>query len=188
MRLVDALCLIAAPERFVARATDHAITVEFERNRQLLEQFPDKKLPARSERPVPGQARSEQRSFEHRHHAHRYRSRRSCWCRSREGFWPAVQARPVFASGCWRLHCSRSHTIRGRKKDRNLLATEPVGGSQRIPLQVALCDWDVLVCRVGGVGCDITFQSTRTHSSRLRLRRLCWWSGHFYVMPLPKAL
>ena len=46
MRLVDALCLIAAPERFVARATDHAITVEFERNRQLLEQFPDKKLPA----------------------------------------------------------------------------------------------------------------------------------------------
>jgi hypothetical protein len=45
MRLVDALCLLAAPERFVARATEHAIAVEFERNRQLREQFPDKNLP-----------------------------------------------------------------------------------------------------------------------------------------------
>jgi hypothetical protein len=27
----------------------------------------------------------------------------------------------------------------------------------------------------------ITCQSTRTHNSRRRLRRLCWWSGHFYV-------
>src|SRR5438105_12303218 len=27
----------------------------------------------------------------------------------------------------------------------------------------------------------LTCQSTRTHNSRRRLRRLCWWSGHFYV-------
>src|SRR5437868_6120420 len=30
---------------------------------------------------------------------------------------------------------------------------------------------------------SITCQSTRTHNSRRRLRRKCWWSGHFYVMP-----
>jgi hypothetical protein len=29
----------------------------------------------------------------------------------------------------------------------------------------------------------ITNQSTRTHNSRTRLRRTCWWSGHFYVRP-----
>ncbi len=29
---------------------------------------------------------------------------------------------------------------------------------------------------------DITRQSTRTHNSRRRLRRKCWWSGHFYVI------
>lgn len=28
----------------------------------------------------------------------------------------------------------------------------------------------------------ITCQSTRVHNSRLRLRRSCSWSGHFYVM------
>jgi len=28
----------------------------------------------------------------------------------------------------------------------------------------------------------LTCQSTRTHNSRRRLRRECWWSGHFYVM------
>jgi len=28
----------------------------------------------------------------------------------------------------------------------------------------------------------ITCQSTRTHNSRRRLRRLCWWSGHFHVI------
>jgi hypothetical protein len=27
----------------------------------------------------------------------------------------------------------------------------------------------------------LTCQSTRTHNSRRRLRRECWWSGHFYV-------
>ncbi len=30
----------------------------------------------------------------------------------------------------------------------------------------------------------LTSQSTRTHNSRWRLRRLCWWSGHLRVMPL----
>ena len=30
--------------------------------------------------------------------------------------------------------------------------------------------------------CPITCQSTRTHNSRRRLRRWCWWSGHFYVV------
>src|SRR5437016_4385013 len=29
----------------------------------------------------------------------------------------------------------------------------------------------------------LTCQSTRTHNSRRRLRRSCWWSGHFYVRP-----
>ena len=28
----------------------------------------------------------------------------------------------------------------------------------------------------------ITCQSTRTHNCRKRLRRMCWWSGHFYVV------
>ena len=32
----------------------------------------------------------------------------------------------------------------------------------------------------------LTCQSTRTHNSRRRLRRKCWWSGHFYVMPLSR--
>lgn len=59
MRLVDALCLLAAPERFVARATDHAIAVEFERNRQLLEQFPDKNLPARRRSEFEAKVRSQ---------------------------------------------------------------------------------------------------------------------------------
>jgi hypothetical protein len=27
----------------------------------------------------------------------------------------------------------------------------------------------------------LTYQSTRTHNSGLRLRRKCWWSGHLYV-------
>ena len=37
--------------------------------------------------------------------------------------------------------------------------------------------------RQSGSGkCQITCQSTRTHNSRRRHRRLCWWSGHFYVM------
>ena len=30
--------------------------------------------------------------------------------------------------------------------------------------------------------CALTCQSTRTHNSRRRLRRKCWWSGHFYVI------
>src|SRR5438105_11558231 len=29
----------------------------------------------------------------------------------------------------------------------------------------------------------LTCQSTRTHNSRRRLRRKCWWAGHLYVMP-----
>jgi hypothetical protein len=33
------------------------------------------------------------------------------------------------------------------------------------------------------VACSLTCQSTRTHNSRRRLRRWCWWSGHFHVMP-----
>lgn len=36
--------------------------------------------------------------------------------------------------------------------------------------------------------CRITCQSTRTHNSSLRLRRSCWWSGHFYVKPQMKSI
>ena len=32
-----------------------------------------------------------------------------------------------------------------------------------------------------------TCQSTRTHNSRRRLRRSCWWSGHLYVMSHARA-
>lgn len=32
-------------------------------------------------------------------------------------------------------------------------------------------------------GAVLTDQSARTHNSRLRLRRSCWWSGHSYVVP-----
>lgn len=46
MRLADALLVLITPERFVARATDYAISREFEGNQQLREQFPDKVLPA----------------------------------------------------------------------------------------------------------------------------------------------
>lgn len=46
MRLIDALLLLIAPERFVARATDHAISRELQTNRQLHDQFPDGVLPS----------------------------------------------------------------------------------------------------------------------------------------------
>ena len=36
-------------------------------------------------------------------------------------------------------------------------------------------------CRKWRVSC-ITCQSTRTHNSRRRLRRSCWWSGHLHVI------
>jgi hypothetical protein len=36
-----------------------------------------------------------------------------------------------------------------------------------------------------GENCRLTCQSTRTHNSRLRLRRSCWWSGHFYYKGFP---
>ena len=39
----------------------------------------------------------------------------------------------------------------------------------------------LLSAPVGRLPCNLTGQSTRTHNSRRRLRRKCWWSGHFYV-------
>jgi hypothetical protein len=43
----------------------------------------------------------------------------------------------------------------------------------------------ILVGIISGEAACITSQSTRTHNSRRRLRRRCWWSGHFYVMSHP---
>ena len=43
-------------------------------------------------------------------------------------------------------------------------------------------------CVPGAAICALTCQSTRTHNSRRRLRRRCWWSGHFYVIRRIKAL
>ncbi|HYD76036.1 hypothetical protein [Ramlibacter sp.] len=59
MKLIDALLLLLAPERYVVRATEHAISAEFQRNRQLREQFPNQNLPVQRRAEIETNVRSQ---------------------------------------------------------------------------------------------------------------------------------
>jgi hypothetical protein len=72
----------------------------------------------------------------------------------------------------WRSDCiRRSPSLCGS----DLLRRRAVGTGRCICTDGSCCG-SLLVCV-----CCLTCQSTRTHNSRRRLRRSCWWSGHFYV-------
>lgn len=67
MHMIDAVLLLIAPEKFIARASKHAISREFQRNKQLKVEFPDEVLPPERrlnfERNVRSQARVFRRSI-----------------------------------------------------------------------------------------------------------------------------
>jgi len=64
-------------------------------------------------------------------------------------------------------------------------ATRALQGAQnhtkRVPLFPFRQNAGILPSSLPGRPCT-TSQSTRTHNCRRRLRRKCWWSGHFYVI------
>ena len=73
----------------------------------------------------------------------------------------------------------------GMPREGSLVIRYNVGGrhagGQRVEKQSGrwprFCGWRPSCPLEAGLTC----QSTRPHNSRRRLRRLCWWFGHFYV-------
>jgi hypothetical protein len=76
----------------------------------------------------------------------------------------------VCANAAWKHCCEASPRDHPQSCGGRELAPRVFAGSIRKSNRGGLC---------------ITRQSTRTHNSRRRLRRKCWWSGHFYVMSHP---